>query len=375
MAAARAYLPGGRIGEDLERLTALRSRILTHFTGAGAAQVEPETLISADLLLDLYGEDIRARAFIVEDPTAGELALRPDFTVPVARLHMAGGADPARYAYEGLVWRRQPPGSNRPGEYLQAGIELIGGDDPAAEEAEIFTLIADALEGAEAAPLTGDLGVVFAAIAAIETSEVRRAALRRHVWRPSRFQALLDRYAAPPENSPLRAALLAADPAERRAAIAGAGRFVGARNEAEILARLEALTADAKEPPLAQEQKALLESVLAVKGRSDQALERLLAMKLAPMAPVLERMERRMEALAARGTDATALPFDAAFGRGLEYYDGFVFEFRSPRPGLPPLGGGGRYDALTAILGGGAGAGAIGGIVRPEALLAAGAGA
>ncbi|QIE57325.1 ATP phosphoribosyltransferase regulatory subunit [Pikeienuella piscinae] len=375
MAAARAYLTGGRIGADLDRLSALRARIMARLTGAGAARVEPETLQPADLLLDLYGEDIRARAYIVEDPSAGELALRPDFTVPVARLHMAGGADPARYAYEGLVWRRQPPGSDRPSEYLQAGIELIGGADPAAEEAEVFALIAAALEGAEAAPLTGDLGVVFAAIAAMETTEPRRAALRRHVWRPARFHALLERYADPPAPSPTRAALLGADRAGRIDAIAAAGRIIGARGEAEILERLDALTEDAATPPLEAGEKAMIEAVLAVKGRSDEALARLRAMARAPMHPALDRMERRLDALADLGVDAGALPFDAAFGRGLEYYDGFVFEFRSARAGLPPLGGGGRYDALTAILGGGAGAPAVGGIVRPEALLAAGAAA
>ncbi|MFV0473588.1 MAG: ATP phosphoribosyltransferase regulatory subunit [Pikeienuella sp.] len=373
MAARRAYLSGGRIGERLDELSALRARIMAQLAEAGAARVEPETLQPADLLLDLYGEDIRARAFIVQDPAAGELALRPDFTVPVARLHMAGGADPARYAYEGLVWRRQPHGSDRPGEYLQAGIELIGGADPAAEEAETFTLIAAALKGVEATPLTGDLGVILAAIAALETTAERRAALRRHVWRPAKFQALLNRFAAPPAPTPARAALIGAGREERRRAIAAAGRFVGARSEAEIQDRLQALADDAAAPPLAPEQKAMIEAVLAVKGRSDEALARLRAMDLAPMRPALDRMERRLDALAARGADAGALPFDAAFGRGLEYYDGFVFEFRSPRPALPPLGGGGRYDALTAILGGGTGAPAVGGMVRPEALLAAGA--
>lgn len=371
--AARAFLPHGRTGDDLARLTALRARVIEGFRAAGAGQVEPETLLPADLLLDLYGEDIRARAFIVDDPTEGEKVLRPDFTVPVARLHMAGGASPARYAYEGLIWRRQPPGSGRPGEYLQAGIEMIGGEDLAADEAEVFTLIAAALDGLDAAPLTGDLGVVFAAISAIETSEPRRAALRRHIWRPARFHDLLERFAAPPPASDLRAALTGASVAERRAAIAGAGRFVGARGEAEVLERLKALAADAAEPPLPAEQKAMIEAVLAVKGRSDEALAALRAMSLAPMATALDRMEARLDALTARGVDAGALPFDAAFGRGLEYYDGFVFEFRSRRPGLPPLGGGGRYDALTAILGGGKGAPAVGGIVRPEAMMAAGA--
>ncbi len=373
MAAARAYLPGGRIGAGLEALTALRARIMARFMDAGAEPVEPETLISADLLLDLYGEDIRARAYILHDPVEGELALRPDFTVPVARLHMEGGAAPARYAYEGLVWRRQAPGSARPAEYLQAGIELIGGADPAAEEAEAFTLIEGALMGVETRAMTGDLSIAFAAIAALRTTEPRRAALRRHLWRPARFQALLDRFAAPPPPSPSRARLLAMAEPARRAEIAAAGGFVGARGEAEILGRLAVLAAEEAAPPLAAEEKAMIEAVLKVRGPSSEALSRLRALARPEMAPALDRMERRLDALAARGVEAGALPFDAAFGRNLEYYDGFVFEFRAARPGLPPLGGGGRYDALTALLSTGPGEPAVGGIVRPEALLAASA--
>jgi ATP phosphoribosyltransferase regulatory subunit len=371
MASARAYLDGGRIGDDLDRLSDLRVRILRLFTDAGAARVEPETLQPADLLLDLYGEDIRARAFLVQDPVEGELVLRPDFTVPVARLHMVSGADPSRYAYEGLVWRRQNPGSARPTEYLQAGVELIGGADPAADEAEVFSLIQSALQGLDAKPVTGDLAVIFAAIAALNTSEQRRAALRRHVWRPARFKAMLDRFTVPPAPSATRAALLAGDEATL---IASAGKFTGARSGEEIRARVAVLREDAATPPLSRDDRAMIEAVLAVKGGSGAALQQLRAMDLAPMTPALDAMSRRLDAMARRGVDVDALPFDATFGRGLEYYDGFVFEFRSVKPGLPPLGGGGRYDALTAIVGRGAGSTAVGGIVRPEALLAAGAG-
>ena len=74
---------------------------------AGAVPVEADILQPAETLLDLYGEDIRARAYVTHDPLRGEMMLRPDFTVPVVQAHMAHGADPARYAYMGEVFRRQ----------------------------------------------------------------------------------------------------------------------------------------------------------------------------------------------------------------------------------------------------------------------------
>ena len=50
----------------------------------------------AGTLLDLYGEDIRARAYVTDDPVRGEMMLRPDFTVPVVQAHMAHGGGSAR---------------------------------------------------------------------------------------------------------------------------------------------------------------------------------------------------------------------------------------------------------------------------------------
>ncbi len=365
---------GGRVGADLARVSDLRAEIAAKFAAVGAARVELDTLQPADVMLDLYGEDIRARAYLVQDPVAGELFLRPDFTVPVARLHMEQGLSPARYFYDGLVWRRQEPDVDRPTEYLQAGIEMIGGADPAAEEAEVFNLIRETLGDLAKKVVTGDLGVIFAAIEALHTSETRKASLRRHVWRPNRFHALLDRYAKPAALDKARGALLTASNVRRRQAIAEAGKFVGLRGEDEILERLDTLDAESAEEPLPEEDQAMIEAVLGTQGPSDKALAKLREICPRSMAPALGRMERRLDALGANGVDVGQLPFDAKFGRSLEYYDGFVFEFRGADAALPPLGGGGRYDALTSNLGAGAGSTAVGGVVRPEAMITAEAG-
>jgi ATP phosphoribosyltransferase regulatory subunit len=86
------------------------------------------------------------------------------------------------------------------------------------------------------------------------------------------------------------------------------------------------------------------------------------------MAASVDRMARRMDALAAAGITVEDLPFEASFGRTtLEYYDGFVFGFVAEgRPDLPPVATGGRYDALTRVLGRGQEIPAVGGVIRPE---------
>jgi ATP phosphoribosyltransferase regulatory subunit len=53
----------------------------------------------------------------------------------------------------------------------------------------------------------------------------------------------------------------------------------------------------------------------------------------------------------------------------MEYYDGFTFAFVGPAD-LPPVASGGRYDALTAVLGQGRSIPAVGGIIRPNLVAA-----
>ncbi len=371
-ASARAYLEGGRTGDGLTALRAEVGRLMAGFAANGAIPVEPAALLPADLLIDLYGEDLRARAYTTHDPNLGEQMLRPDFTVPVAQMHMESGAAQARYAYAGPVWRRQEPGSARPVEYLQCGFEAFGDPDTARADAEVFALLAEALRGAPVSPVIGDMGLVRAGVEALSTTAPRKAALLRHLWRPARFKHLLERYAAPPRPGPSRAALLQA--VENGTLTGQLAPAIGLRSPEEIIARAGLLAEDAATPPIPAAEVALLEQALAVKAPLGEALKTLrsIAADMPGLTPAIDRIEARAEALATFGIDGFQLLFEASFGRTtLEYYDGFVFGFTAEsRPDLPQIAQGGRYGALTRALG--REAPAVGGIIRPEALLALG---
>ncbi|MEO0390449.1 MAG: ATP phosphoribosyltransferase regulatory subunit [Pseudomonadota bacterium] len=339
------------------------------FAARGAQVVEPPILQDASLLLDLYGEDIRARAYVTSDALRGEQMLRPDFTVPVVQMHMESGASPARYTYAGEVFRRQDDTPDRDSEYLQVGFELIGGTDAAADDAEVFTLMARATAPLGAVPATGDIGILMAAVDGLRTTEPRRAALRRHIWRPRRFRALLDQFAGRIPMPEARAALLAnAEP------LKGAGPIIGLRTEAEINDRITALHADTAAGGLSAVEVDLLQGVLDVRETLPFALARLrdLALDLPSIAAAVDRLSARTDALASRGVDVDSLAFEASYGRtSMEYYDGFVFGFAIPsRPDLPPLASGGRYDALTARLGKGRAIPAVGAVLRPGLMVA-----
>ncbi len=345
------------------------ARLRTVFEQAGAIVAECPILMPADVMLDLYGEDIRTRAYVTQDPGRGEMMLRPDFTLSVVEQHMATGAEPARYTYSGEVFRRQEVDPTRPSEYQQVGFELFDRTDSAAADAEVFALFATALKDYPLEARTGDIGILTAAVQGLDLSDIRRDTLLRHIWRPKRFAALLDRYCGRTDVPESRKRLLAAtDPMDQ------AGPLTGLRSAAEIEARISVLKDGANEPDLPVGQVELIEALLAVSETCPYALTRLrdLAIDLPGISHAVARFARRCEALDARGVDVSALMFKTSYGLStMEYYDGFVFGFEAEaRHNMPLIASGGRYDALTQRLGKGQSIPAVGGVVRPEMLLA-----
>ncbi len=343
------------------------ARLSRLFQDTGAQAVDTSILQPADVLLDLYGEDIRARAYVTDDPLRGEMMLRPDFTVPVVRAHMEEGGDPARYTYCGEVFRRQETDPRRPIEFLQVGFELFGGD-PAEADAEVFATISGALEGLALRPAIGDIGILMAAVRGLQTTEARKGALLRHIWRPRRFRALLDRYGArTPIPAAKKALLEAADP------FVDAGSESGLRSRAEVAERIATLREEARTRPLSEEEMALIDMILEQRETAPNVLSALrdIAVDMPAISEAVSGLKRRLDAMSARGIDIDSLAFEGSFGRtSLEYYDGFVFGFQAiDRPDLQPVATGGRYDALTRVLGQGRAVPAVGGVIRPELVI------
>ncbi|MEO1239757.1 MAG: ATP phosphoribosyltransferase regulatory subunit [Pseudomonadota bacterium] len=347
---------------DATSIRAEADRLQATFRAGGATPVEVDVLQPADVLLDLYGEDVRARAFVTQDPVRGECMLRPDFTAPIALRHLASGGAAARYTYAGKVFRQQESGSRRPAEFIQVGLEVFG--EPGAEaEAELFAHFSELLTGYTLRAMTGDIGLLAAAVDGLNTTDRRKAALRRHLWRPKRFRALLDRFSAPTR------------PARPDAALIGRSPEIGLRTADDVRARLAALAEDAAAPPIPAAELDALTALMKVRETMPNAVSQLreISVDLPAIEPAIDRLAARMVALEAALGSIDALEFEVTYGRTtLEYYDGFVFGFlRADRPDLPPVASGGRYDALTRALGGSAAPAALGGVIRPALLLEA----
>jgi ATP phosphoribosyltransferase regulatory subunit len=374
---------------DAARLAALGAQadaILGVFGKHGYALTDCSVLQPAEIFLDRAGEEIRRRTFVLTDPAGQDLCLRPDLTIPVCRGHLAsGGAYPARLCYNGLVFRHQPAEPERPTQFYQAGVELLGLEDRIAAETEILTLTVEALRGAGLKGFemkVGDLGLFNAFVDALDIPPQWRGRLKRHFWRTGYFEALLERLSrgAASDAQRLLAHLGTLDAKEARPAFEGlmdllSARPQGARTREEIVDRLIEQAADASALRLDSNIAALIGQLLAITGDAHAAIKQIeaLAKKAGvSLAAPLSAMTKRLETLKALGIADKHVSFAARFGRNMEYYTGFVFELWSrDAEGPVQIAGGGRYDTLLEQLGAKKHVPAIGFVIRTERVLAA----
>jgi ATP phosphoribosyltransferase regulatory subunit len=331
------------------------------FESAGARFVELPVLHPAEPFLETAGEDIRRRMFVTEGPTGERLALRPDLTIPVCLEHLRSGGGPARYAYEGLVFRRHESGSP---ERLETGFESIGAGDEANADAETLALAVAAAAAVARGPLTvrlGDIGVFTALLESLALPPAWQRRLRRSFGVPALMDANLSRLSSPRgdiarvEGGIQRAAdrhdrdELVRLVAGRRAS-QGYGEGAG-RSAEEIADRFLDQSALAEARIEAGALKAL-RGFLALDADLDKAhatLADFAASSRIDLGPALGRFAARAAAIAALRPKA-AIRFEAGFGRPLDYYTGLVFDVRAE--GVPfPITGGGRYDRLMQLLG------------------------
>jgi ATP phosphoribosyltransferase regulatory subunit len=353
---------------------------------AGYARIDPPLLQPAEPFLDLSGEDIRRRMFLTTDPQGREMCLRPDLTIPVSRAYLqsAAAGKPAGFCYLGAVFRHRPGAS---AEFLQLGIESFGRPDKAAADAEMLVL---GLEATAQYGLTGpeirigDVGLFSAFIAALDLAPAWKRRLIKDFNRKSSLKHDLNQLTLaaadnPPEYQGVLAALAGSDPKAAHAlvtdllSIAGIAT-VGGRSVAEIADRfLEQATLNAP-ARLPQETRALIERFLSVAGDPHDAAAKLRALTAdakISLGPALDLFETRTGFLAARGLDVRAVNFATSFGRGFDYYTGFVFELHNAATNNP-LVAGGRYDGLLTRLGAPEAIPAVGFAASVEALAAAG---
>jgi ATP phosphoribosyltransferase regulatory subunit len=366
--------------DSFEALEEQAAVVMASFNEAGYERVAPSIIQPADLFLDVVGERLRARTYVFTDQDGEALCLRPDLTVPTARIYLQRhpSADvAARYCYNGSVFRYQPGGGSaaHPREFRQAGIELFGQIDQGKADAEALlrTLAAVSAAGLKAPRLRiGDLGLFGALLA--------------QFWRPEAFRTELKRLSTMPGSAVegLPADLIAKlDPDKPKDAEGTVQAYldeqgieaVGARSVGEIAGRLLAIAQDARCEPLPKKIAELIESYLSISAPVRAAgarIKDLFQRNDIDVSDALDTFERRLSLLIKGGANIAQATFDAEFGRNFEYYTGFVFEICCDELGpASPIAGGGRYDEMLRAVGAPQAINAVGAAIYTDRLLLA----
>src|SRR5581483_5615297 len=129
---------------------------------------------------------------------------------------------------------------------------------------------------------------------------------------------------------------------------------VGGRSVGEIADRFLEQAALGAATSLPRQTRQIIEKFLAIGGTPDDVaaeLRALAAEASLSLDAALDLLESRTGFLAARGVDVEHIQFSTAFGRGVDYYTGFVFELHDGNGNKSPLAAGGRYDGLLMRLG------------------------
>lgn len=359
--------------------------LLEVFGANGAERIEPAIVQPADVFLDRLGEELRRRTYVFTGADGSELCLRPDLTIPTCRAYLARwpkGERALKLCYAGPVFRADRRSAGSPDQVMQAGVENIAAANAPAADAEALSLTLEALKrtGLKDADITlGDLSLFAALLDALNLPAHWAARLKRHVWRPTYTADLLKRLTgeAGPGNAFL-AHIGSLAPSDARAALRDALTMggiepLGARSMEEITERFLEQAADASATRLPRALADVITAFLNVKAPVPKALEAI--RKLSKVGGIsidvaLTALERRLSLIERQGVDLSRATFAAQFGRNMEFYTAFVFEFRT-RDDDEPIAGGGRYDTLLQALGATKPIPAVGCAIFGERLLAA----
>src|SRR5687768_5175103 len=155
----------------MRELRRLSTNLLETFERFGYGEVWTPTMEYEDVLVQ--GDERAAGAsYRLFDEHGHVLALRPDMTIPIARLvatRFASTEPPLRFCYLSHAYRAVRPQRGQQREFLQAGIELIGADAPdgTVEVLEVLCQALDAAGLASARIGLGDAGLFRKALEAM----------------------------------------------------------------------------------------------------------------------------------------------------------------------------------------------------------------
>ncbi len=288
-------------GEELVSIRLVMRTMNDIFKRYSYEEVETPIFEYLELFTKKSGSNVVGQLYAFKDKSSRDLALRPELTAPVVRFYiqrLRSTPKPVKIFYFGHCFRYEEPQARRWRQFLQAGVEIIGSKDPAAD-AEVAALSSNLMQ---------ELGFM--------DRELRLGHI--HLLREILVHSGIREDAQDP--------ILRAIDSREVKRIDNEFKLAGIRS------------ADQK----------LLRNLIGLRGGFsviDKASKLLRGIPRASKA--LDNLREIISYLVPLGVKNISI--DLGIARGLDYYTGFVFEIYLD--GVQ-VAGGGRYDGLVGNIGG-----------------------
>ncbi len=307
---SKPTLPGGfrdYIGADTARRHAVMDAAERTFRLFGFSRLDTPAVEYTALITG--GEESFDKQLLTVDD--GELALRPEHTLPLARVMAAHPQEfkkPAKLYSIGPIWRGERQQAGRYKEFMQADADIIGAKRIVAD-AEILALAVTVLR---------EIGVADAVVRINHRGLVNALLKHLKIVKEERIQALraLDKY-------------------ER----------IG----------WEGVQRELKNIGIGGDKTRVIKSFVSVSGRPGSVLQKLreLLRDSKEAQDVLDELTELTAYLDTFKVPGRAWRIAPSVVRGLGYYTGMVFEiWLKDREDIGAVGAGGRYDELMERVGG-----------------------
>lgn len=269
----------------------------------GFKPVIPPTIEHYSLFEAKSGVEIRKTMYVFKDKAGRTLALRPEATASIVRIYLdklRSEPKPIRLYYVTQCFRYEEPQRARYREFWQAGLEVIGEQG-----------------------INADLSVAFAASSFLDEIGLKHSYIVNNIYI---LRTLLAKRGVEPE---VQDQVL---------------HFIDKNMVSEAL--------DIVEKRSGESTRVLVEKLLET---SIDMLESFIEENREVFGETYDKVrleyERLLEFINYLGEVGYEVKYDPKLVRGLAYYTGLIYEYRTEKL-TQSIGGGGRYDGLTEVYGG-----------------------
>ncbi|MGA1793223.1 MAG: histidine--tRNA ligase [Thermoplasmatota archaeon] len=286
--------------EEMKKRRNIESRMRGAIESFGYSEISTPTFEHSDLFVARSGPQILEQIYNFNDKGGRELVLRPELTAPVMRFYFSdlrNAPKPLRIYYFGNCFRYERPQKGRYREFWQIGLEYIGNRTPLALSE-----------------------VINAAIGTLDSSGLKGFQVR--VGHVALLSSILSGWSVDRSDREL---MIAIDKKDRKRIVDILGDGPAAMKVADFVTRTYDLSTSGT---------VLKEMISDIPGVDEGAVEEL---------------SRVLELIVPGGGEVL---MDPSITRGLDYYDGVVFEIDAPSLGAEKqICGGGAYS-LSEVFGG-----------------------